>query len=52
LYNISGSKQIHTKKIASKEDVDLTTVTVVGGDDGGKTKRILVKVHGMCESNK
>lgn len=38
----SGLKQIHAKKIASEEDVDLTTVTVVGGDDSGKTKRILI----------
>jgi len=43
--DILGSKSQHLKRIASTEDVDLTTVTVVGGDDG-ENKRLLTKVHG------
>ena len=42
---LSGSKSQHVKQIASSDDVDLTTVTVIGGG-AGKDKRLLTKVHG------
>jgi len=46
--DISGFKQGHLNKIPSKAAIDLTNVTGVSGDDSGKTKWILTKVHGRC----